>query len=180
MESQSIFIIQRSRFNSVLYTFQTVPKPREPSPAKIMSSVGAARLPSTRTIKKVEKPRPLKNITRKSTCESYDDVMKLVDIVLDRMHNKEDNVRQDIGLMASHLKLNGQQLESIYGDQLDRSFFALRNFANNDQLDILTRLHLLELIELRAMHWSFADDTAEYYQVDTFFILIFSVFTASF
>jgi hypothetical protein len=142
-----------------------------------MSSVGAARLPSTRTIKKVEKPRPLKNITRKSTCESYDDVMKLVDIVLDRMHNKEENVRQDIGLMASHLKLNGQQLESIYGDQLDRSFFALRNFANNDQLDILTRLHLLELIELRAMHWSFSDDTAEYYQVDTF---IFSVFTASF
>ncbi|CAB3368747.1 Hypothetical predicted protein [Cloeon dipterum] len=129
-----------------------------------MSSVGAARLPSTRTTKKVEKPRPLKTSLRKSTCESFDDVMKLVDIVLDRMHSKEENVRHDVAQMASHLKLNGQHLESIYGDQLDRSFIALRNFANNDQLDILTRLHLLELIELRAMHWAFTDDTTEYYQ----------------
>lgn len=136
-----------------------------------MAAPGISRLPLTRTVKKVEKPRPLKNSQNvKSGVESprlstYDDVMNLADVVVTQLRsNDRTDIVQNIMSLASHLKLYGQQLEGVYGDQLDRTFTALRNFAKDENLDILTRLRLLELIELRAMHWTTTDDAIAYYQ----------------
>ncbi|KAF4525729.1 hypothetical protein B566_EDAN015243 [Ephemera danica] len=134
-----------------------------------MAAPGISRLPLTRTVKKVEKPRPLKNSqSMKSGVESprlNDDVMKLADVVVSQLRsNDRTDIVQNIMSLASHLKLYGQQLEGVYGDQFDRTFTALRNFAKDENFDILTRLRLLELIELRAMRWTTTDDAIAYYQ----------------
>lgn len=38
-------------------------------------------------------------------------------------------------------------------DQLDRAFVTFRNGCRDESLDYISRLHLLELIELRATNW---------------------------
>lgn len=49
-----------------------------------------------------------------------------------------------------------------FADQLDRAFVIFRNGCRDENLDYISRLHLLELIELRAMHWTTADNTSYY------------------
>lgn len=48
-------------------------------------------------------------------------------------------------------------------DQLDRAFVAIRNGSQDDKLDLTTRVHLLELIELRAKQWRHTDSMDVYY-----------------
>lgn len=48
-------------------------------------------------------------------------------------------------------------------DQLDRAFVAIRNGSQDDRLDLTTRVHLLELIELRAKQWRHTDSMDVYY-----------------
>ncbi|KAG8263210.1 hypothetical protein J6590_038099 [Homalodisca vitripennis] len=48
-------------------------------------------------------------------------------------------------------------------DQLDRAFVVFRNACQDDGLLFTTRLHLLELVELRANQWSNSDNTLVYY-----------------
>ena len=45
------------------------------------------------------------------------------------------------------------QLETISKDTLDRAFVTFRNASQDERLNIMTRLNLLELIELRAKSW---------------------------
>jgi len=52
--------------------------------------------------------------------------------------------------LCSNLKVFGSQLEASHKEQLDRAFVHLRNIGRNDKLDKVSRLHILETIELRA------------------------------
>ncbi len=50
-------------------------------------------------------------------------------------------------------------------DQLDQAFICLRNASQDDKLDKPSRLHLLEIVELRAGQWNSQDsDSVAYYQ----------------
>lgn len=51
----------------------------------------------------------------------------------------------------------------LYTDQLDRAFVAIRNGSQDEKLDLTTRVHLLELIELRAKQWRHNDSMDVYY-----------------
>jgi hypothetical protein len=48
-------------------------------------------------------------------------------------------------------------------DQLDRAFIAIRNGSQDERLDMTTRVHLLELIELRAKQWHHNESMNAYY-----------------
>lgn len=48
-------------------------------------------------------------------------------------------------------------------DQLDRAFIAIRNGSQDERLDMTTRVHLLELIELRAKQWHNNESVNSYY-----------------
>lgn len=48
-------------------------------------------------------------------------------------------------------------------DQLDRAFVVIRNASHDGRLDVTTRVHLLELIELRAKQWHHCDSMDAYY-----------------
>lgn len=51
----------------------------------------------------------------------------------------------------------------LISDQLDRAFVAIRNGSQDERLDVTTRVHLLELVELRAKQWRHTDAMDSYY-----------------
>ncbi|XP_072936947.1 eukaryotic translation initiation factor 4E-binding protein Mextli isoform X8 [Epargyreus clarus] len=129
----------------------------------------------TRTVKKLEVPRPLKSTTssahnRNSVLDvkinSVDDLIVLTEAVAyQMMQGNFDRVLQsNVATMYSNLKLYGAQLEALYKDFLDRYFVVFRNGSQDERLDKKTRLHLLELIELRAKHWQGSDYMSQYYR----------------
>lgn len=67
--------------------------------------------------------------------------------------------------LCQHLKVYGAYLDILYQDQLNRAFVVFRNSSQDDaRLDFLSRLHLLELIELRANDWKGSDLMNQYYR----------------
>jgi len=52
-------------------------------------------------------------------------------------------------------------------DQLDRIFVTFRNGCRDERLDYLSRVHLLEAIELRASNWQGCDNLTAYYKAKT-------------
>ncbi|GLG96582.1 Uncharacterized protein GBIM_03523 [Gryllus bimaculatus] len=137
----------------------------------MMSAQNAMRL--TKTVKKLEKPRPLKvaaNQNRHSVVDSrlssVEDVMALADAVsMHIMNGNYDKVLQtNICTLCTNLKIYGSQLEAVYKDQLDRAYVVFRNGCRDDRLDVSSRIQLLELIELRATNWSPCDNMNSYYK----------------
>nr|CAD7445179.1 unnamed protein product [Timema bartmani] len=55
-------------------------------------------------------------------------------------------------------------LPILFTDQLDRAFLSFRNGSRDEHLDVASRLHLLEVIELRTRNWSSCEDTNNYYK----------------
>ncbi|XP_073942043.1 eukaryotic translation initiation factor mextil isoform X1 [Choristoneura fumiferana] len=129
----------------------------------------------TRTVKKLEVPRPLKSTTssahnRNSALDvkinSVDDLIVLTEAVAYEMMqgNYDRALHGNVSTMYSNLKLYGAQLEALYKDFLDRYFVVFRNGSQDERLDKKTRLHLLELIELRAKQWQSSDYMSQYYR----------------
>ncbi|XP_068621650.1 eukaryotic translation initiation factor 4E-binding protein Mextli isoform X3 [Battus philenor] len=129
----------------------------------------------TRTVKKLEVPRPLKSTTssahnRNSVLDvkinSVDDLIVLTEGVAYQMMqgNYDRALQSNVATMYSNLKLYGAQLEALYKEFLDRYFVVFRNGSQDERLDKKTRLHLLELIELRAKHWQGSDYMSQYYR----------------
>lgn len=94
-----------------------------------------------------------------------------------------DQIKDNILNMCQHLKVTfssyiseysintcvfqvyGACLEVLYKEQLDRAFVVFRNSSQDgDKLDYNSRLHLLELIELRANQWKGTDVMNNYYK----------------
>ena len=49
-------------------------------------------------------------------------------------------------------------------DQLDRLFVTFRNGSRDEKLGYISRVHLLELVELRGSNWSGCDNMSDYYR----------------
>ncbi|XP_077275056.1 eukaryotic translation initiation factor mextil isoform X2 [Temnothorax americanus] len=132
-------------------------------------TMATAQLNRARSVKKLEKPRPLKLNQRNSTVDgritTVEDIVSLIDNVAMQLTNgfHDRTLQMNVISMCSHLKLYANQLEAIYKDQLDRAFVAIRNGSQDDRLDLTTRVHLLELIELRAKQWRHTDSMDVYY-----------------
>lgn len=109
---------------------------------------------------------------------TVEEIMALTDSVALNLTNANYDLtlKSNIKNLHSFLKLYGSKLEAVYKgelvnfrtqtrydncvtDQLDRSFVAFRNGSRDDGLDYESRRCLLELIELRAMQWSAADNS---------------------
>ncbi|XP_049830802.1 eukaryotic translation initiation factor 4E-binding protein Mextli isoform X3 [Schistocerca gregaria] len=132
----------------------------------------AAVARSAKTVKKLEKPRPLKiaSQNRYSTVDgkisSVEDIMTLAESVCSQLTNGNcDHLLQlNVMNLCANLKQYGQTLEGVYKDQLDRCFVAFRNGCKDEKVDYVSRIHLLEIIELRARNWVSSDDLNNYYR----------------
>lgn len=67
-------------------------------------------------------------------------------------------------ILLYNLRIHGPQLEVISKDTLDRAFVAFRNASQDERLSIISRMNLLELIELRAKSWQISDGLNMYYK----------------
>ncbi|XP_045471103.1 eukaryotic translation initiation factor 4E-binding protein Mextli isoform X2 [Harmonia axyridis] len=108
----------------------------------------------------------LRNDGVMNTVES---VMQAVDQVAALLSSNisEPNLsfRDSIANLCQHLKVYGAYLEMLYTDQLNHAFNIFRDKAQEDtRVDQLSRLHLLELIELRAKGWKGTDGMNQYYR----------------
>lgn len=69
-----------------------------------------------------------------------------------------------MSILLSNLRIHGPQLELISKDTLDRAFVTFRNASQDERLSIISRMNLLELIELRAKSWQISDGINTYYK----------------
>ncbi|KAK9695257.1 hypothetical protein QE152_g32685 [Popillia japonica] len=103
------------------------------------------------------------------TMSTVENVMQAVDQVAALLSsvNVDPTIsyKESIINLYQHLKVYGAYLEILYQDQLNRAFVVFRNSSQDDvRLDYLSRLHLLELIELRAKQWKGTDLMNQYYR----------------
>ncbi|KAL0273542.1 UNVERIFIED_CONTAM: hypothetical protein PYX00_006173 [Menopon gallinae] len=126
-----------------------------------------ARVTTARPVKKLQKPRPLKaqTMAKHATIDTsmgvFEEIMTLADNVANSLANGniDRSLQFNIISLNNMLKSYGENLEVIYKDQLDRAFVIYRNGCRDEKVDYISRLHLLELIELRAMQWNVADNS---------------------
>lgn len=74
------------------------------------------------------------------------------------------NDQEGMTVLLSNLRMMGPQMEIYAKDTLDRAFVTFRNASQDERLNIMTRLNLLEIIELRAKSWQNSDGTNSYYK----------------
>lgn len=126
-------------------------------------------------IRRVEKPRPLRSVSQSQNSQnrisaadlsSVEDVISLLENVAHQLTNAnyERPVIAAIVSLNAALKIHGSRLEVFYKDQLDKLQVHLRNACRDGRLDLVARLHLLEIIELRAMNWVINDNVTNYYE----------------
>lgn len=123
-----------------------------------------------RAVKNLEPPRPLKSTLKQShvhvpvyEVRSIEELITLTENVAASLANGCNNA-DGMNALLANLRLHGPQLEIISKDTLDRAFVIFRNASQDERLNIMTRLNLLELIELRAKSWEVSDGTNTYYK----------------
>lgn len=108
-----------------------------------------------RSVKNVEAPRPLKSQSRSSLKNNFmliEELIQLIENVAISLQNGINNT-EPMATLVQNLRIHGPQLETVSKDTLDRAFVVFRNASQDERLNIMTRLNLLELIELRAKGW---------------------------
>lgn len=133
---------------------------------------------STRIVKKLEKPKPLKvvpghvyesHIKQHQVYESSDTVVKseaaldqlqdtfrILDLVSEAIQkNEQSNISQLTNELVQRLRNHGSQLEEncLGSEKLEKIFEILRSGINEISLDSQSRLNLLQIVELRASRW---------------------------
>ncbi|XP_029834459.2 eukaryotic translation initiation factor 4E-binding protein Mextli isoform X1 [Ixodes scapularis] len=78
--------------------------------------------------------------------------------------NLDKTTLSQIVHVCNLLKSRGALIESSFKEQLDCYFVTLRNASRDERLDVIDRLRLLEVIELRAMGWKSNENLEEYYK----------------
>ena len=74
------------------------------------------------------------------------------------------HTNSNVNALLANLRLHGPQLENVSKDTLDRALVIFRNASQDERLNIMTRLNLLQLIELRAKSWQVSDGANTYYK----------------
>ena len=67
------------------------------------------------------------------------------------------------GLYTS-LHHTGLQLDTLYKDQLDKLMSVFRTCSREEELDLMARVQILHIIELRAAGWVTNDNMSSYYK----------------
>ncbi|XP_055633670.1 eukaryotic translation initiation factor 4E-binding protein Mextli isoform X2 [Toxorhynchites rutilus septentrionalis] len=123
-----------------------------------------------RAVKNLEPPRPLKSTMKQShvhvpvyEVQSIEELISLTENVATNLANGCNNA-DGMNALLANLRLHGPQLENVSKDTLDKAFVIFRNASQDERLNIMTRLNLLELIELRAKSWQVSDGINTYYK----------------
>jgi len=134
-----------------------------------VGSVGKGGVGGVAKQVKVERPRPLKIGGGTHPELSLEDLLVVIEGVRKNLGIKcEDGGEQMVGqlqLLSANLKIRGPTLELSHKDQMDKLIQSLMAACNkSDSLDLVARIHMLEIIELRSMGWQPNENVTNYYK----------------
>jgi len=111
----------------------------------------------------IEKPRPLRS-DPDQVCLS--EVLRLVEEVESCLMVSRSDIRtrKKTQQLKELLRLNGSAMEKSHKKQLDRLEVIIREACTDAQMDIITRLNVLEIIELRLDGWIVSPKTANLFR----------------
>ena len=66
--------------------------------------------------------------------------------------------------LYSSLHHCGMQLDTLYKDQLDKLMSVFRTASRDEELELVSRVQILHIIELRAAGWVTNDNMVNYYK----------------
>jgi len=115
---------------------------------------------------KVERPRPLKMSGGREPELRHEDLLVLLESVLRSLAGRQYDgqlVSQVAGLCAN-LKRNGASLETSHKELMDKLLSAMVAACRDDELELICRVHMLEIIELRSMGWQTNENVTNYYK----------------
>jgi len=117
---------------------------------------------------KVERPRPLKIGGGAHPELSLEDLLVEIERFRKSLGVKGegggDQIVGQLQLLAANLKISGPTLEVSHKDQMDKLNHSLMTACRAESLDLVARVHMLELIELRTMGWQPNENVTNYYK----------------
>jgi len=97
---------------------------------------------------------------------SMEETVKLTERVTKQLsQGSYSSIQPSILSLASSLKRHGPSMECLHGEHLDRLQLVLRSACRDKKLDLVSRLHLLEMIELRSFNWAPSQHVTNYYKM---------------
>ncbi|XP_055712002.1 eukaryotic translation initiation factor 4E-binding protein Mextli isoform X2 [Phlebotomus papatasi] len=129
-----------------------------------MSQIGrtAKNLDGTRSLKS-SVPRQPVHPQQVYELQTVDQLIELIEVVAASLTTASVDSGK-MNMLLSNLRVYGPHLEALSKDILDKAFVTFRNASQDERLNIMTRLNLLELIELRAKSWQISDEVNTYYK----------------
>ncbi|GFQ78107.1 eukaryotic translation initiation factor 4E-binding protein Mextli [Trichonephila clavata] len=113
---------------------------------------------SAKTVRNIreplKKPRPLKSVPSETKFHIPDPK----DTVIQK-------TREEIVADLEILNKRGEELDSFHKEAIDRYFCTLRNACREERLDMVSRIKLLETIELRARGWKRNENINNYFNL---------------
>jgi len=108
------------------------------------------------------RPRPL----RLASSESPEQLVERVEGLLRGLQGSPPRVPPQFQLsgLANNLKVLGPQLEASNKELMDSFNSCLVEACRDESLDLVARVHMLEIIELRTMNWKTNENVTNYYK----------------
>lgn len=133
-----------------------------------MGSLGKGGVRGVAKQVKVERPRPLKIGGGAHPELSLEDLLVEIERLRKTLGSKGegggDQIVGQLQLLAANLKISGPTLEISHKDQMDKLNHSLMTACRVESLDLVARVHMLELIELRTMGWQPNENVTNYYK----------------
>jgi len=117
---------------------------------------------------KVERPRPLKIGGGTQPELGLEDLVVMVETVRRSLAGPGPqtnfDIKNQLEVLTANLKISGPALERSHKNMMDKLNQALISACRLDQFPLVSRLHMLELLELRSMDWSSNVTLDNYYR----------------
>lgn len=112
---------------------------------------------------RVERPRPLKV---SSVSQDREDMVGLGETVARGLAARQYTqvLVAQVATLCNHLKRIGAAMETSQKDPMDRLLSSMVAACRDDSLDLVCRVHMLEIIELRSMGWQTNENVTNYYK----------------
>ncbi|GFU25171.1 eukaryotic translation initiation factor 4E-binding protein Mextli [Trichonephila clavipes] len=137
---------------------------------------------SAKTVRNIreplKKPRPLKSVPSETKFhipdpkdtviqKTREEILADLEILNVSISNCsfDEITTMDIARMCTILKKRGEELDSFHKEAVDRYFCTLRNACREERLDMISRIKLLETIELRARGWKRNENINNYFNM---------------
>jgi len=122
-----------------------------------------------RKIVKVERPRPLKIGGGTLPELGQDSLICLIETVIKKLSfdtidsDTQELVTGHLKTLAANLRISGAQLENTHQDLMENLNQALLSTCKLEIWSLLSRVYMLELIEIRSLNWSPSESVTSYY-----------------